>query len=218
MRQSRRGRGFEQILTVWYINLAISFHPRLSTNMTDPTLKTAPAAGAPLSNAPALAPGLPSLGAPVSPAAPAICFVIDDEPGVQNIIAEAATPLGLRVERFRSAEKALKAMEKIKPTLLFLDVSLEGSDAIDVIRGLTKANFAGTIQLISGRDAQTMEEVRRVGERHSFAMLAPLRKPFRLEAVRAVVRQHLEGPQPKSAVASAKPAAGTAIERMDLEA
>ena len=183
--------------------------------MTNQTSKVPPSVGAQISNAPHLAPELPSA---VTPTGPVICFVIDDEPGVQNIIAEAATPLGVRVERFRSAEKALKAMEKVKPTLLFLDVSLEGSDAIDVIRGLTKSGFAGTIQLISGRDAQTMEEVRRVGERHSFAMLPPMRKPFRLEAVRSVVRQHLEGPLQKSGPASAKATPEVSIGRVDLDA
>src|SRR5437667_8943606 len=128
-------------------------------------------ADAPDLQAPGLVPDLPANG--LESAVRPVCVVVDDEPGIQNIVAGAAATLGFQVERFRSADKALKAIEKIKPTLLFLDVSLEGSDAIDVIRGLRVSGFTGAVQLMSGRDPQTMEEVRRVGERHSLTMLPP---------------------------------------------
>lgn len=133
---------------------------------------------------------------PLAPALPRaandrMCFVIDDEPGIQNIVASAVTSLGYRAERFRTAAKALAAVPHFKPDLLFLDISLEGSDAIDVLRGLAAAGFTGTVQLMSGKDAVTLEEVRRVGERHNLTMRKALAKPFRLDAVRAVVREHL---------------------------
>jgi EAL domain-containing protein (putative c-di-GMP-specific phosphodiesterase class I)/CheY-like chemotaxis protein len=141
-------------------------------------------------DAPGLVPDLPEAKA----AARAVCVVIDDEPGIQNIISGAGSPLGFRVLSFRTAEKALKAIQGVKPSLVFLDITLEGSDAVDVIRGLDGLGFTGAVQLMSGRDAQTMEEVRRVGDRHSLRMLPPLRKPFRLDDIRAILRQHLTAP------------------------
>jgi DNA-binding response OmpR family regulator len=156
--------------------------------MNDKTHKPVTIADAPTSSAPGLVPELPADA--FAAGVRAVCVVVDDEPGIQNIVGAAAA-LGCQVARFRSADNALKAIGKLKPTLLFLDVSLEGSDAIDVIRGLGTSGFTGAVQLMSGRDAQTMEEVKRVGERHSLTMLPSLRKPFRPEAVRAIVRQHL---------------------------
>src|SRR5262249_37728719 len=141
------------------------------------------------SKAPDLVPDLPAEAQ--GSAVRATCFVVDDEPSIQNIIAGVATEVGYRVERFRSADKALRAVEKIKPGLLFVDMALEGSDAIDVIRGLHAFGFEGVVQLMSGRDVQTTEEVRRVGEHHSLAMLPTLRKPFRPETLRSILQQHL---------------------------
>jgi DNA-binding response OmpR family regulator len=157
--------------------------------MNDKTHKPVTIADAPTSSAPGLVPELPADA--FAAGVRAVCVVVDDEPGIQNIVVGAAAALGCQVARFRSADNALKAIGKLKPTLLFLDVSLEGSDAIDVIRGLGTSGFTGAVQLMSGRDAQTMEEVKRVGERHSLTILPSLRKPFRPEAVRAIVRQHL---------------------------
>jgi CheY-like chemotaxis protein len=157
--------------------------------MNDKTHESITTAGAPALRAPGLVPELPADA--FAAGVRAVCVVVDDEPGVQNIVVGAAAALGCQVARFRSADNALKAIGKLKPTLLFLDVSLEGSDAVNVIRSLGASGFTGAVQLMSGRDAQTMEEVKRVGERHSLTMLPLLRKPFRPEAVRAIVRQHL---------------------------
>lgn len=176
--------------------------------------RTIEPATVPLSEAPDLVPGLPSASR-VSMA----CFVVDDEPGIQNIIAAAAEGFGFQVERFRSAAKALAALETTKPSLLFLDVSLEGSDAIDVIRGLGEAGFRGAVQLMSGKDPVTLSEVKLVGERHNLVMLPALQKPFRLEAVRRIVREHMENPR-QIAEASGKQSASADIStsRVDLEA
>ena len=185
--------------------------------MNDKTRESIATADAPALRAPGLVPELPADA--FAAGVRAVCVVVDDEPGIQNIVVAAAAALGCQVARFRSADKALEAIEKIKPTLLFLDVSLEGSDAIDVIRGLGTSGFTGTVQLMSGRDAQTMEEVRRVGERYSLTMLPPLRKPFRLEAVRTIVRQHLAAPAQKIETAVVKVAPEPSLPgRIDLEA
>ena len=167
------------------------------SDMTGPRVGSA--AGASLSEAPGLVPAMPR---PVGIAP--ICFVIDDEPGIQNIVAMAGTNLGFQMERFPSAATALVALETIKPSLVFLDVSLEKSDAVDVIRGLGSVGFRGTVQLMSGKDAVTLEEVKRVGERHSLVMLSPLRKPFRLDDVRAVIKNHLANPLQKEGAAAAQ--------------
>jgi EAL domain-containing protein (putative c-di-GMP-specific phosphodiesterase class I)/CheY-like chemotaxis protein len=165
-------------------------------------------------DAPSVVPGLPAAArTPLR----AVCVVIDDDPGIQNIIASAGTPIGFRAVGFRSADKALKAIQGIKPTLLFLDISLERSDAIDVIRGLDAAGFAGAVQLMSDRDMHTSEEVKRVGERHSLIMLPPLRKPLGVDTVRAVLSQHLAVPVQKREKPSEAPAEGS-VARVDFEA
>jgi EAL domain-containing protein (putative c-di-GMP-specific phosphodiesterase class I)/CheY-like chemotaxis protein len=138
--------------------------------------------------------GTPSIvpdSKPVHGREPLVCFVIEDEIEIQNLIAGALAPFNCRPENYRSAGAALVALQRTRPQLVFLDVSLEGSDAIDVLRGLGEAKFRGRVQLISGKDPQTLNDLQLIGERHSLAMLPPLQKPFRIHAVRQIVESHL---------------------------
>jgi EAL domain-containing protein (putative c-di-GMP-specific phosphodiesterase class I)/ActR/RegA family two-component response regulator len=119
-----------------------------------------------------------------------ICFIVEDEPGIRQVITYSLHDYGIATKEFDNAPAVLNALEHISPSLCFLDVSLEGSDAIDVIRGLAQHNYRGPVQLMSGKDPALLEEIRRVGERHSLCMLSVLSKPFRAEAVRKIVREH----------------------------
>jgi EAL domain-containing protein (putative c-di-GMP-specific phosphodiesterase class I) len=118
------------------------------------------------------------------------CFVVDDEPGIRNIVTYSLHDFGIRTNEFDSAPAVIEALAKQTPDLFFLDVSLCGSDAIDVIRGLGTRSYHGTVQLMSGKDPALLEEIRRVGERHSLRMLPVLQKPFRAEAIRKIIRDN----------------------------
>jgi CheY-like chemotaxis protein len=133
----------------------------------------------------------PSIAPELKSAAQLSCFIIDDEPAIQNLLAGALAPFGCNPEKFRSAQAALVALQRVRPQLVFLDVSLEGSDAVDVMRGLREAKFTGKVQLISGTHPHALRDLQLIGERHSLSMLPPLQKPFRIQAVRQVVEDNL---------------------------
>jgi EAL domain-containing protein (putative c-di-GMP-specific phosphodiesterase class I) len=122
---------------------------------------------------------------------PPIAFIVEDEPGIRQIICYSLHNFGIQTNEFEGAQAALDALKLQTPDMFFLDVSLKGSDAIDVIRGLAQHGYPGTVQLMSGKDPALLEEIRRVGERHSLQMLKPLQKPFRPEAIRSIVRDRL---------------------------
>lgn len=153
--------------------------------MTKDSLISKAERGANIANAPSISPDLNS-------SAPALtCFIIDDEPAIQDLLAGALTSFGCQIEKFRSAQTALIALQRTRPRLVFLDVSLEGSDAIDVMRGLGEAKYAGMVQLISGTHPDTLHDLQLIGERHSLSMLPPLQKPFRIQRVRQVIEENL---------------------------
>jgi len=138
-------------------------------------------------------------GAPVSSAlapdrsaarTPPLCYIVDDEVGIRQIISYRLHEFGFRTREFEGAPTVLVALSKEAPDLFFLDVSLRGSDAIDVIRGLAALNFQGAVQIMSGKDPALLEEIRRVGERHALRMLPVLRKPFRAEMIRKIVGEY----------------------------
>lgn len=127
------------------------------------------------------------------PRPPADAFVIDDETGICKFVSIALSNLGLRSESYHTASQATAALERGHPEIVFLDIALEGSDAIEVLRSLGERRYSGVVQLMSGSNTDLLDDVRRVGARHGLIMRAPLHKPFRREAIRhAVMSGHFD--------------------------
>lgn len=148
----------------------------------------------------------PRVGSQAEPAARegsspvADAFVIDDEAGICRFVSIALGNLGLTSESYHTAPTAVAALERGHPDIVFLDIALEGSDAIDVLRALGERRYAGVVQLMSGSNTDLLDDVRRIGARHGLVMRPPLQKPFRTEAVRQVVTSaHFDG-QPETTV------------------
>jgi EAL domain-containing protein (putative c-di-GMP-specific phosphodiesterase class I) len=102
-------------------------------------------------------------------------------------VAAAASSLGYEADCFTNAHVALAALRHCSPDIIFLDISLDGSDAIDVLRLLAERGYPGVVQLMSGSNKELLDDVRRVGERHELTMRPPLPKPFRMDAIRSVL-------------------------------
>jgi len=96
-------------------------------------------------------------------------------------------PFDIAVWEFATASDALDAVKNREPEVIFLNVSLERSEAIDVIRGLAELQFKGVVQLVSGRTNSILENIKAIGERYGLRMRAPLTKPFSMSAIRAIV-------------------------------
>jgi len=119
------------------------------------------------------------------------CFIVDDDTSVRNVFVSALGGGAVEVAGFASAQELLEAWGPEPPDIVFLDIALEHSDAIDVIRTLADRRFGGAVQLVSGLDRALHEQVKRVGEQHGLTMLPPLAKPFRAGQIQAVVHGHV---------------------------
>jgi EAL domain-containing protein (putative c-di-GMP-specific phosphodiesterase class I)/ActR/RegA family two-component response regulator len=119
----------------------------------------------------------------------AFCLIVDDEKSIRTLIAKSLRQFMVMTEECGDAASALAAIKHRTPDFIFLDVSLERSDAVEVIRGLGEIQFTGDIQLMSGRDLPLLEDIKRVGERYSLKMLPILQKPFRIDSVVDILRQ-----------------------------
>jgi EAL domain-containing protein (putative c-di-GMP-specific phosphodiesterase class I)/CheY-like chemotaxis protein len=114
-------------------------------------------------------------------------FVIDDEAGICRFISFTLEAMGLVTESFHSAQDALGAMKGSQPEIVFLDVALGDSDAVDVIRSLGELGYTGVVQLMSGNRSSLLNDVHRIGVFHGLNMCPPLEKPFRKDAVQRAV-------------------------------
>jgi FixJ family two-component response regulator len=119
--------------------------------------------------------------------APPFAIVIDDEKAICRFIALVLAGLGVESAIYETAAPAIASLEQRWPEVIFLDVALEQSDAIDVIKGLSAKNYTGIIQLMSGGRLPLLEAVQRIGARDGLLLRTPLQKPFRAEAIREVI-------------------------------
>jgi DNA-binding response OmpR family regulator len=113
-------------------------------------------------------------------------FVIDDEEAICRVVTKALTDLGIETKEFHTAKAAFAALENGHPPLILLDVALSGSDAIDVIHGLSARRYAGVVHIMSGARTDLVNAVERIGVREGLAFGAPLYKPFRVGELTAI--------------------------------
>jgi len=119
-----------------------------------------------------------------------LAIVIDDDAEIRRFIESALAQLGMKAASFDMARDALAAIDQNHPAIIFLDVALLRSDAIDVLRGLGSRRYGGIVQLMSGGRPSLLEAVQRIGVRHGIRLTTPLNKPFAREAI-VLVLEHL---------------------------
>jgi len=108
-------------------------------------------------------------------------YILDDEPAFCDLVTQVATAAGFSARSFGDLTSLEIALTEALPDVIVLDLSLGGSDGIDVIRSLANSRFGGSILIASGLEAETIGAVTHIGEQYGLTMLPFLRKPFQLE-------------------------------------
>ncbi len=73
---------------------------------------------------------------PVNKEHPPTVLVIDDEPGIQDLMSQHLSGRGYRVLAADSGEAGIEIARREKPQLITLDVMMDGSDGWDVLQSL----------------------------------------------------------------------------------
>jgi FixJ family two-component response regulator len=113
-----------------------------------------------------------------------LAFVLDDEARLGAVLCRTLASIGIDARQFVDPAAFLSALEPCNPDLVFLDLALGESDAIEVIHQLEARKFKGRVMLISGRDIGTLLEVEGIGRSHGLSMLPSLPKPFRMADIK----------------------------------
>lgn len=115
------------------------------------------------------------------------CIIVDDDPGICKALAFTMRKLGFATAEAESPAALNAAIEGRMPELVFLDLGLGQSGALDVLPILAEHGFTGKVQLMSGRSQEVLDEVAAEGERYGLTMLPALPKPFRMGVVKDLV-------------------------------
>jgi DNA-binding NtrC family response regulator len=106
-------------------------------------------------------------------------LVIDDQESVCRAFGTILASLGVEYAAYVTAKPAISSLDQRRPDAIFLDIALDQSDAIDVIKGLSEKHYNGIVQLMSGGRLPLLEAIQRIGTRYGLVLRPALQKPFR---------------------------------------
>jgi len=126
---------------------------------------------------------------PLAPGTTPVCFVVDEESSIRHFLSLVLHGAGVDTVEFADGAAFRKATTGRVPEVIFHNVSLESTDAIESIVVLGKRGFKGAVQLISSRGAAVLDHVKTVGLQHKLNMLPVLKKPFETEAIVKILHE-----------------------------
>ena len=110
-------------------------------------------------------------------------LVVDDEKGISEQLKEFLEDRKYTAFAAIDAVKALEIMKKEKPNIVILDIRLEGSSGIDLLREIKKINPKTRVIILTGYpDEKTRSMSKELGAS------AYLTKPYNFEEIIKVAR------------------------------
>jgi EAL domain-containing protein (putative c-di-GMP-specific phosphodiesterase class I)/ActR/RegA family two-component response regulator len=127
-------------------------------------------------------------------------LVVDDEPSIGRLVKRVAESVGFEVVATEDPVVFARTARQWHPSVIMLDLSIPGTDGIQLLRGLAADKCAAHIVLISGADGKVLEAAQQLGRERGLNMGKLLQKPTRIETLRELLREFK--PVPKSLLAA----------------
>ena len=126
---------------------------------------------------------------PLAPDGAPICYVVDEEPSIRHFLSLILHGAGVDTVEFPDGSTMRKAVEARPPALVFHNISLELTDAIESVIALGRLKYRGAVQLMSGRGAAVLEHIKGIGAQHKLNMMPVLKKPFETDTIIKIIQE-----------------------------
>ncbi len=114
-------------------------------------------------------------------------LIIDDDPGVRQVLTDSLSGMGYSVQSLESGDKALNAIRDHGAELLILDMVLPRMDGMEVLKEVNRHHPELAVIMITGyASVETAIKAMKTG---AFDYIV---KPFRMEEVELVIGKALE--------------------------
>lgn len=114
-------------------------------------------------------------------------LIVDDEPGVCDVIEKTFKFIGFSVFTATNANKAMNLFKKEKPRIIFLDILLEESDGFDLLKGFKQIDPGVIVIMVTAlKDEETRNKALKFGADEFVT------KPFSHNYLRDVVVQKIK--------------------------
>lgn len=114
-------------------------------------------------------------------------LVVDDDRELADLIASGLKLHDYAAVCVTSAAEALEAAHGFDPDVVILDLDLGDGDAVCVLEQLARSGRGAAVLPISGYDMRLLNSTASIARSLGLSTLPPLRKPFRLQDVRAAL-------------------------------
>jgi EAL domain-containing protein (putative c-di-GMP-specific phosphodiesterase class I)/CheY-like chemotaxis protein len=118
-----------------------------------------------------------------------LAFIIDEEGSIRQFVSLILQGCGVDTIEFSEGASFRETTIARTPDLVFLNVNLEAQDAVQTIEMLSKAGFAGDVQLMSSRGSAVLDTVKQAGDQLKLRMLPVLKKPFETSAIQKIMSE-----------------------------
>jgi len=109
-------------------------------------------------------------------------LVVDDEPGICDILKKNFSSIGFRVFTATSGPEALELAEKERPKVIFLDIRLLGMSGFEVLQKIRQLDGRAKVNIVTVlADEETKSKARELGADEFIT------KPFISEDLEGVV-------------------------------
>jgi EAL domain-containing protein (putative c-di-GMP-specific phosphodiesterase class I) len=125
-----------------------------------------------------------------------LCFVVDGDASIRSFLSLVLHGVGVDTEEFAHGKSIEAAQGKREPNLVFLNIALESSEAIETVIALGRRGYSGHIQLMSARGSAVLAHVKSIGEQHRLQMLPVLKKPFETNTIINILQELRLGDPP----------------------
>jgi EAL domain-containing protein (putative c-di-GMP-specific phosphodiesterase class I)/CheY-like chemotaxis protein len=134
-------------------------------------------------------------------------MAVDDEPFMLRLLERMLNQLGYAsVVACGSGPQALWELDHAQqaPHIILLDLNMPDMDGVEFLRRLAERQYTGAVIVVSGEDEQILHSVETLLRTHRINSLGHLHKPFKQEALAALLErwQPAAASQPRVAKAS----------------
>jgi len=132
-------------------------------------------------------------------------LVADDEVEIGEIFRALAEDLGFDVTCVSEGPEVVDLVDRMRPTVIALDLRMPGTDGVEVIRELGRRGCKAGIILMSGMDQRTLSSVQALGKELSLNIGGTLTKPASIDSIESALKPYLKVKKEAQSGISKKP-------------
>jgi len=119
-----------------------------------------------------------------------ILNVVDDDPGMSELLKDISQRLGYQVKVFRDGNAFIDTFD-FKSEVIVLDLMLPGVDGIEIMRFLADQHWPHSLIIVSGYDTSVLHSAQKIAKERKLNVVASFSKPLPVKDFQVVLRSLL---------------------------